>query len=169
MPESRHMMGRDEEFNDSATQAIEYHLKQEKDDFNNAMAGRETGRRDRFVYLQIFSFPGLVSPTTMFKDISSLKPGHYLTLQQGDLKITEYWDLNYPTGIAYDKTDEYYIDELDALLKNSVKDRLNADVQVGYYLSGGLDSSLIAGLIHCIDKKQARHAFSIGFTDHTYT
>jgi len=114
---------------------------------------------------QIFTFPGIVSPTTMFKSIQALKPGHLLILRNGNAAQHEYWDLNYPSGEEENKPDDYYIDQLEHLLKEAVSDRLNADVPVGYYLSGGLDSSLIAGLIHAISPKHSRHSFSIGFSD----
>src|SRR5262249_28318592 len=54
---------------------------------------------------QTLSFPGLVSPRTMFKGIQSLKSGHYIQVRGGDVKIVEYWDLDYPKSdeIAYDK------------------------------------------------------------------
>jgi asparagine synthase (glutamine-hydrolysing) len=114
---------------------------------------------------QVFTFPGVVSPTTMFKGICALKPGHYLVLRGDSIQEREYWDLNYPIGEHAEKPDEYYIEQLDHLLREAVSDRLNADVPVGYYLSGGLDSSLIAGLIHHVSSDQNRHAFSISFAD----
>src|SRR6185503_11497948 len=98
---------------------------------------------------QILSFPGLVSPRTIFKGIESLKSGHFATVKNGDIKITEYWDLDYPrTGdLSYDRPESFYIETLFELLAQSVKYRLQADVPVGFYLSGGLDSSLIAAVI----------------------
>ncbi|MCP4990323.1 MAG: asparagine synthase (glutamine-hydrolyzing) [Colwellia sp.] len=114
---------------------------------------------------QIISFPGMVSPWTMFKDIKSFKPGHYIMVKENKLKIKEYWDLNYPLekNISADLPVEHYVEKLGELLENSVKYRLHADVPVGFYLSGGLDSSLMAALIHKIDAERSRHSFSIGF------
>jgi asparagine synthase (glutamine-hydrolysing) len=116
---------------------------------------------------QILSFPGLVSPRTMFKDIESLKSGHYLTVKNADIKISEYWDLDYPrmSELPYDKPEGYYVDRLRELLAQSVRYRLQADVPVGFYLSGGLDSSLIAAFIKTVSPAVKRHSFSIGFTD----
>ncbi|MBF0101537.1 MAG: asparagine synthase (glutamine-hydrolyzing) [Desulfobacterales bacterium] len=115
---------------------------------------------------QIFSFPGMISPETMFTNIWSLKPGHYLRIQHTHTELIEYWDLNYPEAsqIDHGKPESYYIDQLDDLLMKSVNYRLHADVPVGFYLSGGLDSSLIAAMIHKIHPEK-RHSFSIGFTD----
>jgi asparagine synthase (glutamine-hydrolysing) len=114
---------------------------------------------------QILTFPGLVSPTTMFKGIHALKPGHSLLLDNGTATLQEYWDLDYPLSTDENKPDAYYIERLDDLLRQAVSYRLNADVPVGYYLSGGLDSSLIAGIIHHISTSNNRHSFSIGFSD----
>ena len=116
---------------------------------------------------QVLSFPGLVSPRTMFKNIHSLKCGHYMTVKDADIQITEYWDLVYPTQDepVPDKPEQHYIDCVDALLTQSTKYRLQADVPVGFYLSGGLDSSLIAALIERVSPDVKRHSFSIGFTE----
>lgn len=116
---------------------------------------------------QIFSFPGLVSPRTMFKGIQSLKSGHLISVKQGDIQVREYWDLDYPQAAdaVYDKPESYYIEHLSELLTQSVRYRLQADVPVGFYLSGGLDSSLIAALIHKVSPDKQRRSFSIGFNE----
>jgi asparagine synthase (glutamine-hydrolysing) len=114
---------------------------------------------------QIFTFPGLVSPRTLFKNINALKPGHFMLVEQGDVKVKEYWDLTYPLQAELDSqvSEQDCIERLDEALKKAVNYRLHADVPVGFYLSGGLDSSLIAGLIHELSPDQQRHSFSIGF------
>ena len=117
---------------------------------------------------QILSFPGLVSPRTIFKEIRSLKSGHYMLAGIGGLKIVEYWELDYPRigDVSYDKPDEYYVERLKELFAQAVRYRLQADVPVGFYLSGGLDSSLTAAVIKAeSDPEQTRHSFSILFTD----
>ncbi|HEY6189998.1 MAG TPA: asparagine synthase (glutamine-hydrolyzing) [Pyrinomonadaceae bacterium] len=116
---------------------------------------------------QILSFPGLVSPRTMFKGIESLKSGHCMTLENGDVKTFEYWDLDYPLAgeLSYDKPESYYVEELKRLFEQSVRYRLQADVPVGFYLSGGLDSSMIGAMINKVSPQTQRHSFSIGFDD----
>ena len=116
---------------------------------------------------QVFTFPGLVSPRTMFKGIESLKSGHYIVVKNSIIKSAEYWDLDYPAAgeVAYDKPESYYVDGLRERLEQSVSDRLQADVPVGFYLSGGLDSSLIASLVNRASHGERRHSLSIGFTD----
>ena len=114
---------------------------------------------------QIFTFPGLVSPRTLFKNIYALKPGHFILVEQGDVKVKEYWDLTYPLQAELDSqvSEQDCIERLDEALKKAVNYRLHADVPVGFYLSGGLDSSLIARLIHELSPEKQRHSFSIGF------
>lgn len=116
---------------------------------------------------QVLSFPGLVSPRTMFKNIKSLKSGHYMTLVDGNLRVSEYWDLDYPLKgeTAAERPESFYVDELKELFTKSVGYRLQADVPVGFYLSGGLDSSLIGAMINKISPSVQRHSFSIGFTE----
>lgn len=116
---------------------------------------------------QVFSFPGLVSPRTMFKAIESLPNGHYIFVKDGDVKVSQYWDLDYPTAdeVVYDKPESYYVEKLKYLFAQSVKYRLQADVPVGFYLSGGLDSSLIAAMIRSVSPGVRRHSFSIGFNE----
>lgn len=114
---------------------------------------------------QVFSFPGLVSPTTMFRDVKSLKPGHFILISGDQIRIEEYWDLNYPEE-PHDygnKPESYYADQLEDQLVKSVQYRLNADVPVGFYLSGGLDSSLIAALMKKIRPEVSYESFSVRF------
>lgn len=116
---------------------------------------------------QILSFPGLVSPRTMFKGVESLKSGHLITVRNSDVRIIEYWDLDYPRegDIDYDKPESYYVERLSDLFEQSVRYRLQADVPVGFYLSGGLDSSMIAAMIRKVSPDNQRHSFSISFMD----
>lgn len=120
---------------------------------------------------QVLSLPGLVSPRTMFKGIQSLPPGHYVVVRNQDLQVKEYWDLDYPACRAADevRAEGEYVARLRELLKRSIELRLHADVPVGFYLSGGLDSSLIAALIHELHPGQQRHSFSIDFTDRSFS
>jgi asparagine synthase (glutamine-hydrolysing) len=116
---------------------------------------------------QVFSFPGLVSPRTMFKGVESLQNGHYIVVKNGEVKVSQYWDLDYPKAdeAVYDEPEGYYVERLKYLFAQSVKYRLQADVPVGFYLSGGLDSSMIASMIRNVSTGVRRHSFSIGFND----
>jgi asparagine synthase (glutamine-hydrolysing) len=116
---------------------------------------------------QLLSFPGVISPRTMFKNIHSLQNGHYLMANDGEWRVSEYWDLNYPleSEIRESKSEEEYADRLEELFEESVRLRLQADVPVGFYLSGGVDSSMIAAMIRSLSPETERHSFSIGFSD----
>ena len=118
---------------------------------------------------QVFTFPGLVSPVTMFKNISSLPAGNYMIVKDHQIKIRQYWDLIYPAQEENDiiKPESFYADHLEYLLLRSVEYRLSADVPVGFYLSGGLDSSLIGAMIKKSRPNNDYTSFSIGFPGNT--
>jgi asparagine synthase (glutamine-hydrolysing) len=116
---------------------------------------------------QILSFPAVLSPRTMFKDIRSLRSGHYLTVRDSNIISMEYWDLEYPldSDPPEEKPETYYADYLRELMEQSVRYRLQAEVPVGFFLSGGLDSSIIASLIRIASANVRRHSFSVSFED----
>jgi asparagine synthase (glutamine-hydrolysing) len=117
---------------------------------------------------QIFTFWTTLTPNTPFKNILELQPGHYMRLNSEGLQIRKYWSLNFPFRNAFQTNNmSDSIDELDELLKDSVKIRLRADVPVGAYLSGGLDSSVTTAYIKDTNA-DILNTFSIGFTDKEY-
>lgn len=99
------------------------------------------------------------SPKTGFKDIFKLPPGHYLTVKNKKLTIKQYW------SVAVNPTSTLSIDEsketLRTLLESSVSLRMIADVPLGSFLSGGIDSCVVTGLM----SKQSTHpvrTFTVG-------
>jgi len=121
---------------------------------------------------QVFSFPGLLSPRTMFKDIRSLENGHYLTVTPPDnIRDIEYWDVVYPEIGEIDYSKREYGDEtycagrLNELIAQSVKLRLRSDVPVGVYISGGLDSSITTAIMHGLLPGVNTHSFAIDFVE----
>jgi asparagine synthase (glutamine-hydrolysing) len=112
---------------------------------------------------QLLTMPAMTSPTTMFRNIRSIRHGSYLCVNGTTVSQSEYWDLDYPPegDVAFDGDPDSYAEELVTLLRRSVKLRMQADVDVGVYLSGGLDSSLIAALMREIAPETKRHSFSI--------
>jgi asparagine synthase (glutamine-hydrolysing) len=116
---------------------------------------------------QIISFPGLISPATMFKGVQSLENGHFLVVKSGGIHKQEYWDLDYPKlgELEYHRPEQYYVDRLHELLVESIRYRLQADVPIGLYLSGGLDSSLVAMIVEKLYPDTRRHTFSVNFAD----
>lgn len=96
---------------------------------------------------QLMNFPGIVSPVTFFKGIHSLESGHMLkVVQEEEPQNIEYWDLIYGQE-EEDRGEKYYAERLRELLKKAISRRLVADVPIGFYISGGLDSSAVACFI----------------------
>jgi asparagine synthase (glutamine-hydrolysing) len=101
-----------------------------------------------------------VSPWTGFQDILKLPAGHCMTLQDGELSVREYWSLH-PSERPADEAD--LIEQLDGLLSDAVRLQMRADVPVGVFLSGGLDSSIVSALMR-VNTEQTVHAFTIKFS-----
>lgn len=103
------------------------------------------------------AFPSSISA---FKNIHSLKPGHFLIVEDGREPVEKaYWSLNYKPNRT--KSFEEAKSDVRDLLTKAVERRMVADVPVGAYLSGGLDSTLVCGLMSA--KSKNVKAFSIGF------
>ena len=117
---------------------------------------------------QIFTFWTTITPNTPFKNIFELQPGHYMQVNSNGVKIEKYWSLKFPSKNEKQDGDlTQAIEELDELLHDSVSIRLRADVQVGAYLSGGLDSSVTTSYINQINP-EVLNTFSIGFKDKAF-
>ncbi len=106
-----------------------------------------TAEIDPFALDQIFTFWAPIAPRTPFKDILELEPGHRMVFEDGKLDIRPYWQLDYPDdGDEPLRKETNARDDVRNLLEDAVRLRMRADVPVGAYLSGGLDSSLICAL-----------------------
>ena len=118
---------------------------------------------------QIFTFWVTVPPRTPFLKISDLPPGHTMVVEEGGRTTVEpYWRLSYDwEGGFDDATAARKADELLDLLTDATRIRLRSDVPVGAYLSGGIDSTVIAALIRRIDSTQLK-TFSVSFDDPEY-
>ncbi len=95
---------------------------------------------------QLMNFPGVIAPETFFDGIFALRPGHILTVSPNGVSDSEYWDLSFPSE-EEDKGRDYYVETLRDLIKSAIARRLVADVPIGFYVSGGLDSSVVACFI----------------------
>ena len=112
---------------------------------------------------QIATFWMTVPPRTAFCGVSELPAGHYLTVKEGELRVHGYWEPELrPEPLA--GTEEECAEELRALLIDATRLQLRADVPVGSYLSGGIDSSIITALIHGYTDSPLR-TFSVTFAD----
>ncbi len=113
---------------------------------------------------QVFTFWGTVGERTVFKGIRSLPAGHFLVVEEGAERLERYWDWSFPQGPGRtDLTLDEAAEALCALLTEVVRQQLRADVPVGAYLSGGLDSSGIAALAR--ESARTLQTFSLTFED----
>ena len=101
------------------------------------------------------------APRTLFADVQSLLPGHYLTARDGRVETKQYWDLSFSKP-ARPKSEGEYLEELESLLRESVRLRLRSDVPFGAFLSGGVDSSIIVALM-ADELNEPVKTFSVGF------
>jgi asparagine synthase (glutamine-hydrolysing) len=106
------------------------------------------------------------APDTIFKSIKKLEPGHYLLYRRGVRELIQYWDIPLTDNPMGYKTEVEYAEDLRERLATAVKARLVADVPVGVFLSGGLDSSMIAALATRANSKL--ECFSIGFDEPSF-
>lgn len=113
---------------------------------------------------QTLTFWSPTAPHTIIKKVLELPPGHSLVLHRGEITLKEYWQPNY-TDDAGLTSERYYAERLLELLVDATRIRLlRADVPVGAYLSGGLDSTVITSIIKRYTDTPLR-TFSIGFDD----
>jgi len=82
---------------------------------------------------------------TLFKGIKKLPPGHYLSIKQGCLAISSYWDIDF--NREADRGEDYYIKKTQDLFEDAVKLQLRSDVPLGVFLSGGVDSSAVVAMM----------------------
>ncbi len=121
---------------------------------------------DPFALDQIFTFWMTLPPRTAFTDILELPAGHYMMVKNGDIKIEAYWDPDF-TPVESVHSEARYAEELRELLIDATRIQLRADVPVGAYLSGGLDSSVITALIKNFTDTPLR-TFSVTFDDEAF-
>ncbi|HWQ83991.1 MAG TPA: asparagine synthase (glutamine-hydrolyzing), partial [Anaerolineales bacterium] len=117
-----------------------------------------------------FSYWSPQSPRSAFKGIYEVPPGSYMLVQNGQTRIERYWQLEYPDtsrdeyAASLKRPEEDYLAEFQKLLIDATQIRLRADVPVGAYLSGGLDSSTITAIIRQFTGNRL-DTFSISFSD----
>lgn len=105
---------------------------------------------------------------TIYKGVHKLRPGHRLTLKQGEQPVVKpYWSVLDALDQPLSASDEEIEAELEALLIESFQYRMVSDVPVGVYLSGGVDSSLVTAILAKHYNRSIR-TFTIGFDENTY-
>lgn len=102
---------------------------------------------------------------TLFEGIRRLPPGHTMTWKNGEIRVHQYWDLDFTKKeILHNGAEIRLIDEWHELFKRAVEMRLMSDVPLGMFLSGGIDSGAIAGLMSQLVKDPIK-TFSVAFQD----
>lgn len=107
------------------------------------------------------SFQFVPTNETFFKGVYCLQPGHYFTYENGEMKITRYFEPHFKGDT--EKSFEEIVDEVEAVMKESVAAHKISDVEVGSYLSSGVDSSYMAYL------GQVDRTFTVGFGEEKYS
>jgi asparagine synthase (glutamine-hydrolysing) len=123
-----------------------------------------TAEIDSLALNEIFTFWSTLSPRSIFQHIEAVPPAHYLLARNGEIKIQPYWTLDFAETEDTTRTPADYIAELESLLIDATRIRLRADVPVGAYLSGGLDSSTTTAIIRKYTNAPL-DTFSIAFAD----
>ncbi len=109
------------------------------------------------------------APHGIHRAIAKLPPAHYLLYREGELSVERYWDFREiePERAWEDRPEEDLLDELEEIVSRSVRSRLVSDVPLGAFLSGGIDSSVVVGMM-------ARHSsgpvrtFTVGFKEREF-
>ncbi|WP_306532895.1 asparagine synthase (glutamine-hydrolyzing) [Geobacter sp.] len=120
--------------------------------------------------LRLYLESGYVpAPYAIQKAVRKLPPAHYLLVDQKGVRLERYWDFRSikPETSWNDRPEEELLDELDQLVCRSVQSRLISDVPLGAFLSGGIDSSLVAGIMTRVLSHRVK-TFTIGFYEKDY-
>ncbi len=138
----------------------EFAFSSELKGFSDRLKSRESNR----ALIEFMSFGYTPADSSFYRDIYKLEAGHYLIFDGSRVYKKRYWNL--PTEqIDIDYQDA--VDEVERLIRSSVKYRLLSDREVGTFLSGGVDSSLISSIMQQSSNRKIK-TFTIGFEDKSY-
>ncbi|MGH9359065.1 MAG: asparagine synthase (glutamine-hydrolyzing) [Terriglobia bacterium] len=122
---------------------------------------------DRSVLPEYLAFGYLAGEATFFKGVRKLMPGHTLEIgEDGRGNIRPYWDLAAPERDSHPR--KYYVNTYRELLEQAVSTHLMSDVPLGVFLSGGLDSSVVAALTTRL-RRSPIETFSVGYAEASYS
>lgn len=143
-------------------------------EIKSILTNRDVKKEIDFHALNLFlSFLYIPAPKTIFNDIYKVMPGHIVKLENGQISEKEFWNLNFTRDsedingfrsnkTSYNVSEDFYTDTIYKLLENSVKEQMMSDVPLGAFLSGGVDSSAIVGIMSKFSTIPVK-TFSIGF------
>lgn len=107
---------------------------------------------------------GTSGDETLFEGVRRLPPGHTLTWRDGSIQVERYWQLSYAPSAIDTRPDRVLIDEYRERFRESVRLRLMADVPLGMFLSGGIDSAAITAMMSTLVQDRIR-TFSVAFAE----
>ena len=132
--------------------------------FASELAALDGGRDlDREALDHYLAFGYVPAPMTMFRGIRKLPPAHTLVFDGTSVRVERYWE---PRADVEEGSEDAYAEKVFHALTRAVRKRLVADVPVGAFLSGGVDSSIIVGLM---SQMQETRTFSIGFKEQGFS
>ncbi len=117
--------------------------------------------------MRFLAYEYVPTPQSMYDQVHKIPPAHALLVREGQVQLQRYWDLPYPQHSKHiEQSEEALAEELRILLSKAVQKRMISDVPLGVFLSGGIDSSIVTGIM----AEQSAHtkSFSIGFTEASY-
>lgn len=121
-------------------------------------------RQNQKALIQLMSLTYIPSTNCYYEDVKKVNPGEFVTFDGADIKISKYWTIDSgKLDISYEES----VERVEELLEKAVARRLLADVEVGCFLSGGVDSSLVTALAAKHSSKRIK-TFSIGFNEKGY-
>lgn len=123
-----------------------------------------TARLQPEALAQVFTFWSTLPPHTIFDGVRELPPAHYLLMTDGQIDLQPYWSIDFTAAPMGQRPPDDILDEFEQLLIDATLIRLRADVPVGAYLSGGLDSSATTAIIRRHTRNRL-DTFSIAFED----
>jgi asparagine synthase (glutamine-hydrolysing) len=125
----------------------------------------ESRRVDALALDHYLCYGYVPAPRTILEGITKLPPGHYAVWREGTLTIERYWNPDW--NFEHNRSLEEDIYDLRTTLTESVREQMIADVPLGVFLSGGIDSTIIAGLMQQSSSQPVK-TFAIGFPDPSY-
>jgi asparagine synthase (glutamine-hydrolysing) len=111
-----------------------------------------------------FSFGYVPAPKTIYRSVRKLRPAHYLVVENGAIRESEYWDISFARTQPLSEAE--WCERFIAEYRESVRIRLISDVPLGAFLSGGVDSSSVVAMMNEIQRPVT--TCSIGFAEHDY-
>lgn len=118
---------------------------------------------DREALIDYLRYGYIADPRTIYEQVCKLPPAHRLVLDEhGGLELHRYWNVLDHVGRRNDRSEDALADELEALMIDAFNDRMIADVPVGIFLSGGIDSSAVAAILQKHGGQRIK-TFTIGF------